>query len=72
MSIMLEFLFIGGDTPECLDAVDVNDDGVLTLSDPLYLLEFLFTLAPEPLPPFQTAGLDPTPTDPFGCLNLAP
>ncbi len=35
----------------CLDAADINDDGFVDLSDPIYLLSFLYLGGPEPPPP---------------------
>ncbi len=46
-------LFTGGKEPPCLDAADVNDDGVVDISDPVGLLGFLF-LGGEP--PSKTPG----------------
>jgi len=43
-----------------LDASDVNDDGVVDIGDALYLLDYLTTSGPDPLPPFPTSGSDPT------------
>src|SRR5262245_5306729 len=34
----LSFLFQGGPTPGCLDALDANNDGALDLSDPIFFL----------------------------------
>ncbi len=56
----LEYLFGGGPTPFCIDAVDTNDDGTIDLGDSIYLLNFLFMAGTEPPPPFVEAGLDPT------------
>ena len=56
----LDYLFGGGATPFCLDAVDTNDDGQLDIGDGIYLLNFLFMAGTEPPPPFTEAGLDPT------------
>ena len=61
----LLFQFAGG-SASCLDALDVNDDGMLTLVDPIELLGFLFLMGPPPAPPFYVPGLDPTP-DSLGC-----
>ncbi|HLU46628.1 MAG TPA: cohesin domain-containing protein, partial [Planctomycetota bacterium] len=62
----LGYLFLGKETPGCLDAVDANDDGNLDLSDAVSTLEFLFSGA-TPLPaPSSSFGVDPTP-DSLGC-----
>lgn len=59
---LVEYLDAGGTTYN-LDALDVNDDGVLDGSDATQLSEYLFpqTTPADPLPdPFPLAGLDPT------------
>ena len=58
---ILAFLFIGRSVPKCLAAADVNDNGIVELSDYTYLVNFLFNGGPPPPPPFPTAGTDPTP-----------
>ena len=57
----LEYQFAGTFTPPCLDAVDVDDDGQITIADPLANLFFQFRGTPSiPAPgPFQ-CGIDPT------------
>ena len=37
---------------ECEDACDVNDDGKINLADSVYILNYLFKMGPDPLPPF--------------------
>lgn len=61
--VILEFLFLGGETPACLDAADVDDSGDLAITDGIALLGFLFLSGPPPEPPFPYAGLDFTPDD---------
>ena len=57
------YMFAGGATPGCIDACDNNDDGVLNIADPIYLLNTLFIQGP-PLPsPAGFCGLDPTDDD---------
>jgi hypothetical protein len=50
----------------CPDAAETNDNGVLDISDPVYLLNFLMAGGPAPRPPFPACGLDPT-EDALGC-----
>jgi hypothetical protein len=57
----LNYLFLGGDAPACLDAVDANDDGLLNLTDATYTLNFLFLEGPRPPAPGDRPGNDPTP-----------
>ena len=67
----LGFLFAVGSpipSPECDDAIDANDDGFITIADPVTQLNTLF-LGPTLLPlPFPICGLDST-TDTLGCLG---
>ncbi len=44
----------------CEDACDVNDDGKINLADSVYILNYLFKMGPDPLPPFPDQGNDPT------------
>ncbi|MAW75946.1 MAG: hypothetical protein CMJ95_09805 [Planctomycetes bacterium] len=52
----------------CYDACDADDDGAYTISDPLYLLNYLFEGDVPPPPPFPTCGADPT-ADSLSCNN---
>ena len=62
------YLFLGGTPPACMDAADSNDDGILDISDPVYLLFYLFIANSLPPPePFPGAGNDPTFRDNLGC-----
>jgi hypothetical protein len=66
---VLGFLFLGTDTPPCIDAADANDDGELDISDPVHGLSFLFLGGPAPPAPFPDCGADPT-DDALGCAVL--
>jgi len=44
----------------CLDAADVNDDGAIDISDPIYEIDYLFRAGPEPTAPFPQCGPDST------------
>jgi hypothetical protein len=57
----LGYLFLGSARPDCLDALDANDDGQLIITDAIYMLAYLFLGGPPPLPPYPEPGLDPTP-----------
>ena len=62
------YLFRPGATAlTCLDAADTNDDGILDVSDPVYLLFYLFRQGPAPPAPFDQEGSDPTFRDNLGC-----
>ncbi|HVR76495.1 MAG TPA: hypothetical protein VMT52_19355 [Planctomycetota bacterium] len=58
---ILAFLFIGRSVPACMDAADINDNGLIELSDYTYLVNYLFNGGPAPPPPHPAAGTDPTP-----------
>ncbi|OUU24355.1 MAG: hypothetical protein CBC13_03790 [Planctomycetia bacterium TMED53] len=61
----LTFLFQGA-VVECLDAVDVSDDGEVNIADPVALLNTLFSSSGAPPPPYPDCGFDPT-TDGLHC-----
>jgi hypothetical protein len=48
---VLNYLFIGGRDPPCLDASDSNGDGTINISDGIHVLNFLFLGGPPPAPP---------------------
>jgi len=56
----LQFLFLGGRVPPCMDAGDANDSGEVDLSDSVYLLSFLFLGGPRPEDPYGDCGIDPS------------
>ena len=62
---LLQYLFRGGDTPQCLLAGDINDDNKVDISDTIWMLNHLFLGGAPPRPPYSQAGigcaLDPTP-----------
>ena len=67
-----EYLFGNGTAPLCNDAADTNDDGILDVSDPVYLLFALFIPGSSPPPaPFPEPGNDPTFRDNLGCSQGA-
>ncbi len=63
---ILEYCFLGGARPECMNAADANDDEDLSISDSVFLLSYLFLGSTPPPPPLVTAGVDPTPGG-LGC-----
>ena len=58
--VILNFLFLGGASPDCVDAIDVDDNGYVNISDSIWTLNFLFLGGPSPAPPFPEPGVDPT------------
>lgn len=63
-------LFVDSLIPICMDAADLDDGGLVDISDAVNSLNYLFKGSVAPKPPFPDAGLDPTP-DGLGC-NLEP
>ncbi len=64
---LLNYLFLAGRAPACLDACDANDDGAADLSDASYVLNYLFIGGQAPPPPgLDGCEVDPTPED-LGC-----
>jgi hypothetical protein len=58
--LILNFLFVGGDRPRCMDAADVSDRGTVDISAAINLLGFLFLGGAPPSIPFPNSGIDPT------------
>lgn len=71
---ILRHLWLGSSIG-CDDAADVDDDGEINQSDPIFLLQSIFLREDSVPPPFSRAGVDPTP-DALGCrkaiAGLAP
>lgn len=68
----LNWLFLGGPAPACLDTADADDSGNLDISDPIFVLNWLFLGGPVPPPPGpETCGLDPTPDENL-CIYFQP
>jgi len=59
---ILFFLFRGDDLP-CETRADTDDDGSVSITDVVYLLTYLYLGGPEPPPPFDAPGSDPTPDE---------
>jgi len=64
---LLNFLFLGGGNPACMDAADFDDSGILDITDAVNNLnyQFLGGTAPTAPGPFN-CGPDPT-TDDLDC-----
>ena len=67
----LNYLFIGGEEPNCLDAADSNNDSRVDISDGVYSLNFLFLGGPPIPPPYPACGLDEGPVDLLGCRDCS-
>ncbi len=63
---ILTVLFQDGVIPSCEDVMDVNDDGAVDVTDPVYQLGNLFLGGPDPRPPYPGCGVDGT-GDGIGC-----
>jgi hypothetical protein len=66
---VLNYLFLGGPTPTCIEAANPNDDPQVNITDGIYILNFLFLGGPPPAAPGQeSCGKDPagSPND-LGC-----
>jgi len=61
----LSYLFAGGGTPPCPDALDANDDGSIDIADAIQVLSYLFAGAELPQP--VECGEDPTADDLSAC-----
>jgi hypothetical protein len=59
--VALNYLFLSGPRPRCLDAADIQDTGQVNISSAVNLLNFLFLGGATPAVPFPNAGHDPTP-----------
>ena len=71
---LLAYGFIpGSPAPDCLDAADVDDNGVAEpLVDAIVLLQALFVPGSPPIPaPSPTCGVDPT-ADSMTCFGICP
>jgi hypothetical protein len=62
----LGFLFLGGETPACMDAADADDRGTVEITDAILLLGVLFLGNGAVPQPYPDCGSDPT-SDALGC-----
>lgn len=63
-------IFLGEPSAGCDDAADMDDDGVLNITDAVYCVRHLFQDGSAPLEPFPECGEDPT-VDDISC-DLCP
>jgi hypothetical protein len=56
---ILNFLFLGGEDPSCMDAADADDSEDINITDGIYVLNFLFLGGPSPTDPWPDCGPDP-------------
>jgi len=70
----LNFLFLDGPEPGCLEAADSDDNGMVNLTDPVRLLNYLFLSGPAPAPPGAgpgDCGEDPARSPRLGCRSYS-
>jgi hypothetical protein len=67
---LIIYLFQGGpDCITCMDACDVDDDGIVNVLDAVLMINMGTGCGPAYLPaPWPACGADPT-TDPLGCVS---
>ncbi len=65
---IIQYVDFGEPVPDCLDAADANDDGVVDIDDANYLSDYLVGGGSQPPSPFPGCGLDPT-EDALGCTD---
>ncbi|KAF0239663.1 MAG: hypothetical protein FD180_5205, partial [Planctomycetota bacterium] len=68
---LLNYLFLGGESPACLDAADFDDNGSADISDAIASLNYQFLGGTAPAAPGPTnCGPDPTAEQPdLGCAK---
>ena len=55
---ILNFLFLGGDSPGCFDAADADNNGAVQMTDGIYILNFLFLGGAAMPAPYPECGID--------------
>lgn len=68
---LFRYLCCDGETPPCLDAADVDDDGDLALTDAVQIIAGGVFFGPPPAVPFPEPGADPT-ADDLDCQAYGP
>jgi hypothetical protein len=56
----LQFLFLGGTAPACMEALDANSDGRANITDSVFLLSFMFLGGSPPAAPFPACDSAPS------------
>jgi len=68
---ILNYLFLGGELPTCVDAADTDNNSTVQLTDGIYLLRFLFLGSEPPPEPHESCGADlEEPDDGLGCESF--
>ncbi|MEM7263393.1 MAG: hypothetical protein AAF488_15495 [Planctomycetota bacterium] len=64
---IINWQFVGGPAPQCMDSADANDDGGVNIADTIFIINWQFAGGPQPGNPGPTTcGPDPT-DDGQGC-----
>ncbi len=61
-------VLFGGASSNCLESLDVDDDGTLTLADPIRILDHVLAAGPSPEAPYPDLGPDMDPGEGFPCF----
>ncbi|MGE4613701.1 MAG: hypothetical protein AAEJ46_05125, partial [Planctomycetota bacterium] len=70
---MLNYLFLDSAEPPCPDAADADNDGLLNITDPVFMVLYIFGIGVAPPYPFPDCGLESYPdVDGLDCLVLSP
>ena len=67
---VLNYLFLGGPEPSCMEAANFSDGFELDIATPVYLFRALFVGDVQLQVPFEECGADPTPTG-MGCESYS-
>jgi hypothetical protein len=59
VSLIMNYVLSGAPTPDCMDAADADDNGVVDISDATYILHY-FNGGPVIPEPYPDCGTDPT------------
>ena len=69
---ILNYLYLGGPAPPCMDSADCNDDGDHNITDGIFILNYLYLGGPQPPAPFAACGPDEDTSDTFDCVTYEP
>ena len=65
---VLNYLFLAGKTPKCLDAADADDTGAIDITDGIRILSYRFLARPAPPAPGpEEPGVDPSEDELAAC-----
>jgi hypothetical protein len=70
--LLVDAIFLGEGDLTCDDAADVNDDGLIDLTDAILLLNHLFRGGVPPVYPYPRPGFDANAMDSLECEKPLP